>query len=129
MFLEKLSLVNYKNYEESELVFSPQINVFTGPNGSGKTNLIDAVYYLSLTKSAFNSNDALNIRQGADFFRITGTFRKEDKEYYIETAFSNSHKKYFRVNKDPYDKIRDHIGKFPVILITPYDTDVIREGS
>lgn len=129
MFLEKISLVNFKNYEETEFIFSPQINVFAGKNGSGKTNLLDAIYYLSLTKSAFHNNDSLNIRKGSDFFRLMGLFKKQDQDYFLETAYSNSTKKYFRINKNPYERIRDHIGQFPVILITPYDTDVIREGS
>lgn len=129
MFLQKISLVNFKNHEDAEFTFSPQVNVFTGKNGSGKTNLLDAIYYLSLTKSAFQNNDTLNIRQGADYFRLTGLFNKEGNELLVETAFSNSQKKYFRVDKTPYEKIRDHVGQFPVILITPYDTDVIREGS
>jgi DNA replication and repair protein RecF len=129
MHLEKICLINYKNYEDSELIFSPQINVFTGMNGSGKTNLLDAVYYLSLTKSAFHNNDALNIRHGQAFFRLTADFKKGDQEFFVEAAFSGGQKKLFKVNKYPYEKIRDHIGQFPVILITPYDTDVIREGS
>jgi DNA replication and repair protein RecF len=129
MHLEKICLKNFKNYEDSELIFSPQINVFTGKNGSGKTNLLDAVFYLSLTKSAFNSNDSLIIRHDENFFRLTASFIKDKESYFVEAAFSGGQKKLFKVNKSPYDKIRDHIGQFPVILITPYDTDVIREGS
>jgi DNA replication and repair protein RecF len=129
MYLEKITLFNFKNYQELELVFSPQINVFTGLNGSGKTNLLDAVHYLSLTKSAFNTNDALNINHGSDCFSIGGKFIKDKKDDHIQCGFSVAQKKILKLNKNPYEKMREHIGMFPVVLITPYDTDVIREGS
>ena len=129
MYLKKIKLINFKNYKEAELEFSPQINGFTGLNGSGKTNLLDAIYYLSLTKSAFNTTDAMSISQSEDFFRLEAVFEKEKSEFSVETGFSSTQKKIFKVDKAPYEKIKDHIGKFPVVLITPFDTDVIREGS
>jgi DNA replication and repair protein RecF len=129
MYLEKLSLENFKNYERSALNFSPFINVITGKNGSGKTNLLDAIYFLSLTKSAFSSNDQLNIRKGESFFRIEGNFIKDNKSFLVEAAFSGSSKKIIKVDKMLCEKVKDHVGRFPVILMTPYDTDVIREGS
>ncbi|MBX9852416.1 MAG: DNA replication/repair protein RecF [Cytophagaceae bacterium] len=129
MHLKKIRLINFKNYKETELAFSPQINAFTGLNGSGKTNLLDAIYYLSLTKSAFHTNDAMSISHHEDFFRLEAVFDKAEQEYNVETGFSNTQKKIFKVDKTSYEKIKDHIGKFPVVLITPFDTDVIREGS
>ena len=74
MYLEKLNLLNFKNYEEASFSFSPQINCFVGENGSGKTNLLDAIYYLCISKSAFAANDAQSIRHGADFFLVDGFF-------------------------------------------------------
>ncbi|HEY8401144.1 MAG TPA: DNA replication and repair protein RecF, partial [Cytophagaceae bacterium] len=119
--------MNFKNYESLDLSFSPYINIFTGSNGSGKTNLLDAIYYLSLTKSAFNSNDSLNIRHEQNFFSIQGNFVKESGNNLIQCDYTG--KKVLKNNKRPYDKLSDHIGEFPVVLITPYDTDLIREGS
>jgi DNA replication and repair protein RecF len=129
MYLQKLKLINFKNYEDADISFSEEMNVFTGRNGSGKTNLLDAIYYLSITKSAFTNNDAHNIRKGSDFFRIEGWFHKNEKTVLVETAFGTQHKKILKCDKATYEKVKDHIGQFPVILITPYDTDVIREGS
>jgi DNA replication and repair protein RecF len=129
MYLKKLKVSNFKNYATAEIHPSSAINVFTGPNGSGKTNLLDAIYLLSITKSAFNNNDASIIRKGEEYFRVEGIFEKTDKEYLVEVAFSRNTKKIIKTDKIDCEKIKDHIGQFPVILVTPYDTDVIREGS
>jgi DNA replication and repair protein RecF len=129
MYLENINLLNFKNYEELSLNFSRQVNFFTGANGSGKTNLLDAIYYLSLSKSAFNSNDAQNIRTGADFFMLSGSFIKAGKTDLVQGSFTRGQKKVFKINKNPYEKLSEHIGEFPVVLIAPNDTDIIREGS
>jgi DNA replication and repair protein RecF len=128
MFLKKINLINFKNYEEVDIDFSWQINIFTGPNGAGKTNLLDAIYALSLTKTAFNSLESNSIRHNKSYFSILGDFIKEEKDYAIQYDLTGS-KKNFRNNKQPYEKLSEHIGLFPVVLITPYDTDIIREGS
>src|SRR6478735_5774410 len=78
MYLEKLNLLNFKNYDEAGFSFCPQINCFVGENGTGKTNLLDAIYYLCISKSAFAANDAQSIRHGADFFLIDGFFHLDD---------------------------------------------------
>lgn len=129
MHLESLELLNFKNYEEVKLRFSPEINCLVGDNGSGKTNLLDAVHYLSLTKSAFNAVDMQNIRHGEDFMVIRGQFLKAGKHDTIQCSLQQGQRKAVKHNKKVYDKISEHIGRYPVVLIAPNDTDVIREGS
>lgn len=129
MHLESIELLNFKNYEEIKLRFSPEINCLVGDNGSGKTNLLDAVHYLSLTKSAFNAVDMQNIRHGEDFMVIRGQFLKADKHDTIQCSLQQGQRKTIKHNKKVYDKISEHIGRYPVVLIAPNDTDVIREGS
>jgi DNA replication and repair protein RecF len=129
MHLASLQALNFKNYSEVNISFSPNVNLFTGSNGSGKTNLLDAIYFLSLTKSAFHSIDANNIKHEEKFLSLRGDYCKNDKNISIGAGLERGSKKIFRLNKKPYEKITDHIGSFPAVLITPYDTDLIREGS
>ena len=130
MFLEKLSLTNFKNYEDGRYVFGQQINVIVGPNGSGKTNLLDAVYFLALSKSAFQSQDALSILHEADYFIIDGIF-EERKGHTVQITISlqRGQRKVLMADKKPYERISEHIGRFPVVLIAPNDTDLVREHS
>ncbi|MCU0389865.1 MAG: DNA replication and repair protein RecF [Thermoflexibacter sp.] len=129
MLLKKIQLLNFKNYEEILIPFSDGINGIVGENGSGKTNLLDAIHYLCLTKSAFNTIDSQNIRHGSSFFMIQGIFQKEEKDYEVHCNIQEGKAKTLRVEKKPYQKISEHIGQFPCVLMTPYDTDLIREGS
>ncbi len=129
MHLQKLSLNNFKNYVTSVLEFSPDINCVVGPNGIGKTNLLDAIYHLCFTKSAFNFTDQQNILHGQPYYSITGSFTVDNKSEEILCGLKKGTKKLIKVNKVPYEKISDHIGKYPCVLITPYDNDLIREGS
>lgn len=129
MHIEKLSLINFKNYEEVSLAFSDKINCLVGLNGSGKTNILDAIHYLSMTKSAHNSIDSQNIKFGETYFSIKGLFANGKDRNEVVCYFQEGTKKSFKVNKNDYDKLSEHIGRFPVVLITPYDTDIIREGS
>ncbi len=129
MLLENISLLFFKNYNEAAISFSPHINCFIGDNGSGKTNLLDAIHYLSLTKSAFNSSDAQNIKQGEDYFMVKGLFRIEKEKHTVLCSLKQGQKKTVTHNKVLYEKMSDHIGRFPVVLVSPYDTDLIREGS
>ena len=129
MILENLNLLYFKNYKEADIHFSPHINCFVGDNGSGKTNLLDAIYYLSMTKSAFTASDLQNIRQGDSFFAIKGRFRVSDDRHTVQCTLRIGQKKTVTHNKAPYERISEHIGRFPVVLISPYDTDLIREGS
>ena len=131
MTLDQLHLLFFKNYDEASLAFCPGINCFIGDNGSGKTNLLDAIYYLALTKSAFASADAQSIKQGADFFVVKGKFSSppHDQPETIQVSLRAGQKKTITHNKQPYDRLADHIGRYPAVLISPYDTDLIRQGS
>lgn len=129
MKLQKLSLVNFKNYEQAELSFSEKINCFVGNNGIGKTNLFDAIHYLSISKSYFNIIDSQNIRHGADFFVIQGNYIINDHEEEIYCGFKRNGRKVLRRNKKEYDRLADHIGLIPVVMITPSDSSLISEGS
>ena len=131
MTLDQLHLLFFKNYEEANLAFSPGINCFIGDNGSGKTNLLDAIHYLALTKSAFASTDAQAIKQGADFFVVKGIFSAPpaERSETIQVSLRVGQKKTITHDKQPYERLADHIGRFPAVLISPYDTDLIRQGS
>ena len=131
MTLDSLQLLFFKNYDDAALRLSPGLNCFIGDNGSGKTNLLDAVHYLSLTKSAITASDALCIKQGADFFVVKGNFTSDvlDGHETIQVSLRAGQKKTVTHNKQPYERMADHIGRYPAVLISPYDTDLIRQGS
>jgi DNA replication and repair protein RecF len=129
MVIEKLTMLNFRNYEHVEFNFSPSVNLLTGLNGSGKTNMLDAIHYISLTRSAFNKQESNNVRMGTDFFSIRAQVSLKEEEYQVLCSFTNKEGKVLKVNKNICKKVSEHIGRFPVVLITPYDTDLIREGS
>jgi DNA replication and repair protein RecF len=129
MYLKKLSLTNFKNYDFTELGFSSKINCFVGNNGVGKTNILDAIHYLSLTKSFFNNLDSISIRHDEDYFIIDGTFNRNDDEDEIYCAFQKQKQKVLKKNGKEYQKLSDHIGKYPVVMISPADSALISEGS
>ena len=128
MLIEKLQLTNFKNYSDVRLEFSPRINVLVGKNGSGKTNMLDAIHFLSLTKSAF-STDGFCIRKDADFFFIKGTFNLGNDIRDVSCSLQSGGKKIVKDGVNEYQKFSDHIGKFPVVLIAPDDTELVKEGS
>lgn len=129
MYLHELHLLNFKNYAEANLRFSPAVNVLVGKNGSGKTNLLDAIYSLSFTKSAFASSDTQCVLSGQNYFMVKGKFFKQDKPYELLSSVQIGSKKVFREEGSDYQKLSDHIGKYPVILIAPDDVDLVRESS
>ncbi len=129
MHLKSIHLINFKNYEEAEIALSSNVNCFVGMNGSGKTNILDAVHYLSLCKSYMNVLDRQNIRFDQQFFAIQGIWDKEEQEIAIHCAVKAGAKKVFKRNKKEYEKLADHIGQFPAVMISPYDRDLISEGS
>jgi DNA replication and repair protein RecF len=131
MTLDSLQLLFFKNYDEASLGFCPGINCFIGDNGSGKTNLLDAIHYLSLTKSAFTQSDAQSIKQDADFFVVKGKFASLEpvSTETIQVSLRAGQKKALTHDKQPYERMADHIGRYPAVLISPYDTDLIRQGS
>lgn len=129
MNLEKLSLVNFKNYDQADFEFSAKLNCFVGDNGMGKTNLLDAIHYLSLTKSYFTSIDSLNIKYFTDFFMVKGAFNFDDNTNTIACSVQKNKKKKFSRNKKDYKKLADHIGLIPVVMISPADSALILDGS
>ncbi|MGQ8335450.1 DNA replication/repair protein RecF [Sunxiuqinia sp. A32] len=129
MYIEQLSLVNYKNLQEVDLQFSANLNCFIGNNGAGKTNLMDAIYYLSFCKSFLNSIDGLNISHGEDFFVVQGKYHRLESEENIYCGLKRNQKKHFKRNKKEYKKLAEHIGLLPLIIITPSDIDLIMGGS
>lgn len=129
MWLTELSLLNFKNYDELSTELSPTVNVFYGHNGAGKTNLLDALHYLSLCKSYFNPIDSQQIKQGQEFFMIQGRFEKDDQQDVIVCSLKRNQKKKFQRNKKDYNRLADHIGLYPLVMITPNDSSLITEGS
>lgn len=129
MYLEKLSLVNFKNYSQADLDFSPDVNCFAGNNGVGKTNLLDAIHYLCFCKSFFNPIDSQNILHEAPFFVIQGIFDLNGEKNEIYCGQKRSQKKQFKRNKKEYTRLADHIGLFPCVMISPADSELISEGS
>lgn len=129
MILKKLSILNYKNIEQAELNFSSKINCFFGNNGMGKTNLLDAVYYLSFTKSHINTPDSQIIKSGHDMCVIQGVYDYSGREEDVFCAIRTGHRKQFKLNKKEYDKLSEHIGLLPLVVISPADVELIRGGS
>ena len=129
MHLKQLSLLNFKNYPEADLSFKAGVTVFAGDNGAGKTNLLDAIHYLSLCKSYFNPIDNQQIKQGTEFFMLNGLFQKNEQEETVSCAVKRNQKKQFKRNKKEYPRLADHIGLFPLVMLSPYDTSLIMEGS
>lgn len=129
MFLKSLTLFNFKNYGEAELTFAEGVNAFTGNNGSGKTNILDAIYYLCLCKSYFNSSDTHSIRHGESFFSIKGAFELNEKEEEILVVVKSGQKKTIKRNQKEYPRLGDHIGLLPVVMEAPVDQELIIGGS
>jgi DNA replication and repair protein RecF len=129
MYLKKLSILNFKNYPEAGLAFSPRVNCFTGNNGEGKTNILDAIHYLSFCKSFFNPIDSQNIMHEEPFFLIQGQYELNNGEEEIYCGQKRNQKKQFKRNKKEYQRLADHIGLFPLVMISPADSELITEGS
>ncbi len=129
MLLKNLSLINYKNFESENFDFDTKINCFVGANGIGKTNALDAIYHLALGKSYFNPVATQNINHKADFFVIDGNFEKEEREERIVCSLKRGAKKIIKRNAKTYERLSDHIGLLPLVIISPADRDLIIEGS
>lgn len=129
MYIESLSLINFRNHEEAEFQLIDGVNCIVGKNGSGKTNVLDAVHYLSMCRSYLNPVDRQNIRFDQQFFVIQGDWVRQESRHALYCAVKAGTKKVFKKNKKEYDKLADHIGQFPVVMISPYDADLISEGS
>lgn len=129
MHIRELSLLNFKNFEQAEFRFSEGLNCFIGSNGAGKTNLMDAIYYLSFCKSFLNPVDVQNIKFGQDFFMVQGKYSRLEAEETISCGLKRNQKKIFKRNQKEYKKLSEHIGLLPVIVVTPSDTNLITGGS
>jgi DNA replication and repair protein RecF len=129
MFLKQLSLVNFKSYRDFDANFSKRVNCFVGRNGQGKTNLLDAIHYLSFCKSFFNPVDSQNIRHSEPFFVIQGIFDKNGEDQELYCGLKRNQKKIFKKNKREYDRLSEHIGQFPLVMISPSDSELIYGSS
>jgi DNA replication and repair protein RecF len=129
MHLKELSIINFKNFEQLELDFSSKINCFVGKNGVGKTNILDAIYYLSMCKSYLNPIDTQNIKYDNNFFVIQGDYLRLEKDENIYCGLKKNHKKQFKRNKKEYQKLTEHIGLLPIVMISPLDNILITGGS
>ncbi|WP_457616095.1 DNA replication/repair protein RecF [Lutibacter sp.] len=129
MQLQKLTLVNFKNFDSQTFHFENKINCFVGGNGVGKTNVLDAIYYLSFGKSYFNSVATQNIKHTADFFMIEGNYLLGGKQEVIVCSLKRGSKKVIKRNGKIYEKLSDHIGHLPLVIISPADRDLIVDGS
>ena len=128
--LEKIVISDYRNIQLQELEFSPNINCISGNNGEGKTNLLDSIYYISMTKSAFAASDKFNLRHGAEEFSLAGTYRMENglSSRFALKMTSKGEKKVRRDDK-PYQKISEHIGVLPVVMVSPADVSMVSESG
>ncbi len=129
MHIENLKLTQFKNFAECQVSFSQDINCLVGENGSGKTNLLDAIYYLSATKSAFNATDYLNILHEEGFFSVIGKFIHSNNSTTVRCTLVRNEKKKVFQDKNQVEKASDHVGQFPVVLIAPSDSDLVLGGS
>ena len=129
MYLQKITVVNFKNFESQSFDFEDKINCFVGDNGVGKTNVLDAIYYLSFAKSYFNSVATQNIRHNEDFFMIEGLYEIGDKLETFVCSLKKGNKKVIKRNGKVYEKFSEHIGYLPLVIISPADRDLITEGS
>ena len=129
MFIRELSILNYKNFGEATLSFSKKLNCFIGNNGAGKTNLMDAIFYLSFCKSYFNNPDSQNVRHSEDFFALQGRYELNNASEEIHCGFKLGQKKKIRRNKKEYERFSDHIGLLPLVIISPSDAVLIQGGS
>jgi DNA replication and repair protein RecF len=129
MYLKKLFVANFKNLESQSFDFQQKINCFVGNNGVGKTNILDAIYYLSFAKSYFNSVAIQNIRHGETFFMVEGDYVLNDRTEKIVCSLKKGQKKVLKRNGKSYEKFSEHIGQLPLVIISPADRDLVTEGS
>ena len=143
MILEKLSLINYKNIAETVLELSPKMNCFIGHNGAGKTNVLDAVYYLSFCHSVSNPIDSQVIRHDQEFMMLEGVYKavshwpraegeepvEDSQQLIVSCGMKRGQKKHFKRNKKEYKRLSEHIGLIPIVMVSPADTYLIEGGS
>ena len=128
--LEKIVIADFRNIQLQEIDFSPNVNCISGNNGEGKTNLLDAIYYMSMTKSAFATSDKFNFRHGTEEFSIAGTYRMHNglSSRFALKMTSKGEKKVKRDDK-PYQKVSEHVGVLPVVMVSPADVSMVSESG
>lgn len=129
MIVKQIEILNYKNIAEANIEFSRNVNCFVGKNGEGKTNLLDALYFLSFTKSATNNIDSMNIRHGEDVMMLKGVYDLNGTEEIIQCGLKRGQAKQMRRNMKLYKRMSEHVGLLPVILVSPNDSELIDGGS
>lgn len=129
MFLTTLKLTNYKNYSIVNAVFDKEVTVFSGQNGTGKTNILDAIYQLSFCKSNFQHKDSLLVKNGEDLFRLEGHYRDNDIPHKTVVKFDSKTKKQIEYDGKKVSKISDHVGHIPLVFIGPRDIQLFFDGS
>jgi DNA replication and repair protein RecF len=127
--IKKITLIQFKNYSAASFDFAAPITCITGLNGSGKTNLLDAVYYLCYTKSYFNSSQQNNVKNGTDGFRLEGMFADKDAKQEVISCKWKGGKKEVFADGSEYEKVTDHIGKYAAVMIAPDDLEIVNDGS
>ena len=130
MYLKNLQLTNFKSYTDASFSFNDNVNGIVGANGSGKTNLLDAIHYLSFGKSCFSAKDVSSVRLGTELFALHGDFADEESgnTTQVSCVYKNGVKS-LKANKKEYDRLSDHVGLFPVVMVSPYDNDIINDGN
>ena len=130
MYLKKLVLINFKNIAQAEITLSERLNCFVGDNGAGKTNVLDAVYYLSMSKSALTMTDGQSVRHGEDFFVVEGTYAGDSgSNDMVNCSFLRRSGKVLKLNGKEYDRMADHVGRFPVVMVSPQDSVLITDAA
>lgn len=130
MYLKKLVLINFKNIAQAEITLSERLNCFVGDNGAGKTNVLDAVYYLSMSKSALTMTDGQSVRHGEDFFVVEGTYAGDSgSNDTVNCSFLRRSGKVLNLNGKEYDRMADHVGRFPVVMVSPQDSVLITDAA
>ncbi len=127
--LQEIELVQFRNYTQQKISFTERIIAICGLNGTGKTNLLDAIYYLGFSRSYFSRTDAQNVQHGSIGMRLSGQFSLFNKAYTIKCILRENNRKELTVNDDLYKKISDHMGKFPCVMIAPDDIALIAGGG
>lgn len=129
VYLNSLSIINYKNFSDKQLEFSKKVNCFVGSNGVGKTNILDAIYSLAHGKSYFNPIASQNVKHEEDFFVLDGTFTANEQTEHIIYSLKKGQKKVLKRNGKIYERLSEHVGLIPIVIISPTDQDLVSEGS